>query len=87
MECKIEWYDNQVRREVDSKEAGAAKHAQQQEQLQAGRDALQKHLAATEAEFRIALQVSPFSDLQLYEASHNKTTCCVTGKLLVYLLI
>ena len=53
----MKWYEDQVRREVESKEAEATKHAQQQEQLQASRDALQKHLAVTEAEFRLALQV------------------------------
>lgn len=58
LECKVEWYEGQVKREVASKEAEAAKHAQQQEQLQASRDTLQKHLAVTEAEFRLALQVS-----------------------------
>lgn len=57
LECKVEWYENQVRREVEGREAEAAKHAQQQEQVQASRDALQKHLAVTEAEFRLALQV------------------------------
>ena len=57
LECKVAWYENQVRREVESREAEGAKHAQQQEQLQASRDALQKHLAVTEAEFRLALQV------------------------------
>ncbi|KAL3146280.1 hypothetical protein ABBQ32_002981 [Trebouxia sp. C0010 RCD-2024] len=56
LECKVKWYEDQVRREVEGKQAEAAKHAQQQEQLQASRDALQKHLAVTEAEFRLALQ-------------------------------
>lgn len=51
------WYENQVKREVEARDAEGAKHAQQQEQLQASRDALQKHLAVTEAEFRLALQV------------------------------
>jgi len=53
----VQWYETQIRREVDSRESEAAKHAQQQEQLQASRDALQKQLAVTEAEFRLALQV------------------------------
>ena len=57
LECKVQWYESQIRREVDSRESEAAKHAQQQEQLQASRDALQKQLAVTEAEFRLALQV------------------------------
>ncbi|DBA92094.1 TPA: hypothetical protein ACH3X1_015822 [Trebouxia sp. C0004] len=56
LECKVQWYETQIRREVDSRESEAAKHAQQQEQLQASRDALQKQLAVTEAEFRLALQ-------------------------------
>ncbi len=57
LECKVQWYETQVRREVDRRESEAAKHAQQQEQLQASRDALQKQLAVTETEFRLALQV------------------------------
>lgn len=57
LECKVAWFENQVKREVEAREIEGAKHAQQQEQLQASRDALQKHLAVTEAEFRLALQV------------------------------
>lgn len=57
LECKVQWYETQIRHEVDSRKSEAAKHAQQQEQLQASRDALQKQLAVTEAEFRLALQV------------------------------
>ena len=53
----MQWYETQIRHEVGSRESEAAKHAQQQEQLQASRDALQKQLAVTEAEFRLALQV------------------------------
>ena len=57
LECKVQWYETQIKREVDCKDAEAAKHSQQQQLLQASRDALQKQLAVTEAEFRLALQV------------------------------
>ena len=57
LECKVQWYETQIRREVEGKDVEASKHAQQQQQLQASRDALQKQLAVTEAEFRLALQV------------------------------
>ena len=57
LECKVQWYETQMRREVELRQAEAAKHAQQQDQLQASRDDLQKRLAVTEAEFRLALQV------------------------------
>jgi len=57
LECKVQCCESQIRHEVKSKEAESSKHAQQQHQLQASRDALQKQLAVTEAEFRLALQV------------------------------
>ena len=57
LECKVAWCENQVKREVEAREVEGAKYAHQQEQLQSSRDALQKHLAVTEAEFRLALQV------------------------------
>lgn len=58
LECKVQWYETQIKREVENRNAEASKHAQQQEQLQVSRDALQKQLAVTEAEFRLALQVT-----------------------------
>ena len=57
----MQWYETQMRRQADTHDAEAAKHAQQQQQLQDNRDALQKQLATTEAEFRLALQVNILS--------------------------
>jgi len=79
----VQWYETQIRREVDSRESEAAKHAQQQEQMQASRDALQKQLAVTEAEFRLALQVmlpckqhEAALELRQYSSSYNKLHAC-----------
>ena len=65
LECIVQWYETQIKHGVESRNAEASKHAQQQEQLQVSRDALQKQLAVTEAEFRLALQVTSAFSLQL----------------------
>lgn len=43
---------------AEAREADAVKQSRQHELLQASRDTLQKQLATTETEFRLALQVS-----------------------------
>lgn len=57
IECKRQWYEEQLQRGNEAREADAVKHARQQELLQASKDTLQKQLATTETEFRLALQV------------------------------
>ena len=58
MECKLKWYERHLKREEAAREAAADQHLQQLQQAQAARDELQKQLAQTEAEFRLALQVT-----------------------------
>lgn len=47
-----------MQRASEGREADAVKHSRQQELLQASKETLQKQLASTETEFRLALQVS-----------------------------
>ena len=47
-----------MQRAAEGREADAVKHSRQQELLQASKETLQKQLASTETEFRLALQVS-----------------------------
>ena len=58
MECKLKWYEGHLKREEAAREAAADQLRHQLQQAQAARDELQKQLAQTEAEFRLALQVT-----------------------------
>lgn len=71
MECKKQLYEGQMQKGAEARAADSARHRQQHEQLQASRDALQKQLATTEAEFRLALQVSPHTPAMLQSVCNS----------------